>query len=223
MSASRPGRPAQVLKATSAQVRQVRIPLLALQGSAGLEHGPADAAGDALEHARLEGFSAGLAAARLQPVPEALAARNELRAELASIDELMRDFEQRLTMFVVALSLQLSRLVLRSGVRIKPDQVAPAVREAVSRLPGLAAQTRMHMHPADAALMREVTGTEGHPSLTWQIVEDATLARGQCRLVDAGPGEEHPNGASWRQAIEELGRSVDWIDASSAEGGDVVG
>jgi flagellar assembly protein FliH len=167
---------------------------------------------DALERAREEGFAAGLAACQLEPGIAPNAERAELQAQVASITELMQDFDQRLTMFVVALSLQLSKLVLRGTARIKPDRVAPAVREAVSGLPGLRTQTRLHLHPADAALVREMTATDCDPGLPWEIVEDATLGRGQCRLADPLFGADGVGASPWRPSIDALARSVDWID-----------
>jgi flagellar assembly protein FliH len=218
-------RGAPVLRAGNLDVKKFRMPELSPGDSPALpclESQKAGAGFSALERARGEGFAAGLAASQEPPEGAAGVERAELEAHLALTAELMQDFDQRLTMFVVAMSLHLSRLILRGAARIKLDQVTPAVREAVSRLPGLTARTRLHMHPADAALIREVTGTDGHAPLHWEIVEDTTLCRGECRLLDPALGEQQASESPWRQPIDVLARRVDWIDTSASDGRDVA-
>lgn len=167
----------------------------------------------ALERARQEGFTQGLAAGR-EPV-SALAAPEwgQLEAEVRSINELMENFDQRLTMFGLALSLQLSSLVLRSAARVKADQVIPSIRAALRNLPGMAEDTRLHVSARDAALLRRLAASDARLALPWEIVEDDALTPGQCRFRSVRLSGESDAQAPWRQAIQALGESADWVDA----------
>jgi flagellar assembly protein FliH len=209
-----------VLKRCADRAQPFRLPALATapaldSASLGISTATLDEA--AMERARQEGFTQGLAAGREQasgvPAPE----WGELEAEILSINELMDSFDQRLAMFVLALSLQLSTLVLRSAARVKPDQVIPSIRAALRDLPGLAEATRLHMSPQDAALLRRLAASDGRFALPWEIAEDDGLAPGHCRLgsmrLDTEPAGESP----WRQAIQALTANADWVDAKDTD------
>jgi flagellar assembly protein FliH len=159
-----------------------------------------------------EEFLAGLAQGRKRAESAADAERSELTSEIIAINEFLEELEQRLTMFALALGLELSRLVLRSAVRIKPDQVAPAVRNALSTLSGLGQQTRLHLNPVDGNLLRQVTGSDPQLRLRWELVDDPTIEPGRFRLVDAERAAHAAPDRSWREVIGELAGRVDWVD-----------
>lgn len=135
-----------------------------------------------LEKERSRGYEAGLAAARTEV--ERLRADLEARAKrlesligslgkpLASLDQ---EVERQLALLALAIGKQLARRELKSS----PQEIIPLIRECVGRLPIAARDVRVHLHPEDAALVREsLAAPEGERA--WKLIEDPTLSRGGC-------------------------------------------
>lgn len=78
---------------------------------------------------------------------------------------------------VEAIVRQLMRRELKTG----PEQIIGVVRTAVAELPMSARDVRVHLHPDDAALLREKLA-EPASDRAWQVVEDPVLTRGGCRV-----------------------------------------
>jgi len=86
--------------------------------------------------------------------------------------------EQELVMLAVALARQLVRRELKSD----PTQIIGIIREAIAALPVAAREVRVHLHPEDAAVVREhLAPTESERA--WAIVEDPVMARGGCQVT----------------------------------------
>jgi flagellar assembly protein FliH len=167
----------------------------------------------ALQRAREQGYQEGFAAARQQGGAEADAQRADLKALVDGINELMRDFEQGLANDVLSMSLELSKLIVRSSLRVKPDLVISVVREAVAILPGISDQTVLHVNPADAVLLRQLAASDAQlKELPWRIVEDPQLERGGCRLATPATEVDASLETRWRRVIASLGRDDAWID-----------
>jgi flagellar assembly protein FliH len=198
------------------QARVSKLELHDLAGApraAGVQQPPAGAAAPpdaaALERARQQGYQEGLAAVR-QGSQAGLA---ELKALVEGINQLMLDFEQGLANDVLSLSLELSKLIVRSSLRVKPELVIAVVREAVGSLPGVSDQTLLHVHPADAALLRDLVQSDPQfKGLPWKLVEDAQMERGGCRLATATTEADATLETRWRRVIASLGRDDAWID-----------
>lgn len=125
-----------------------------------------------------EGLAAGRAAAveRVARLDHLLA---ELAAPLAVIDERL---EQELAALVAAVARQLVRRELQSA----PAQIIAVVRESLAVLPLGAAAVSVQLHPEDAALVRELLPAEEPAGARrWQLVEEPTLGRGDCRVSSA--------------------------------------
>jgi flagellar assembly protein FliH len=142
---------------------------------------PAQAA-RALESERSRGYEAGLVAARAEV--ERLRADLEARAKrfdsllglvtkpLAAIDE---EVQRQLALLALAIGKQLARRELKAS----PEEIIPLIRECVGRLPAVARDVRVHLHPEDAALVREhLAAPTGERA--WTLIEDPTLSRGGC-------------------------------------------
>jgi flagellar assembly protein FliH len=167
----------------------------------------------ALQRAREQGYQEGLAAGRRQADGESEAERTEIKVLIGGINDLLKDFEQGLANDVLAISLELSKLIVRTSLRVKPELVIAVVREAVSSLPGLNEQTLLYLHPADAALLREVVAADVQfKDLSWKIVEDPQLERGGCRLAAPTTEIDATLETRWRRVIASLGRDDAWID-----------
>jgi flagellar assembly protein FliH len=121
------------------------------------------------------------------------AARREVEAQLAQLktrvtrldgimtslsrpfEELDAEVEKQLTL----LALTVGKQMVRRELRTDPAQVIGVIRESVGRLPVASRDVRVHLHPEDAKVVREVLATPTNER-AWTIVEDPTLTRGGC-------------------------------------------
>ena len=136
----------------------------------------------ALKEAEARGYEAGMARARTETSAR-LAALEErvkrldavLRLLARPLEQLDADIESELAQLALAVGKQLARRELR----IEPAQVIAILRESLALLPATARDVRLHLHPEDAATVREhLTPPAGDRA--WTIVEDPTLSRGGC-------------------------------------------
>ena len=135
-----------------------------------------------LQAAEARGYEAGMARARAETGTR-LATLEErvkhLDAALQLIgrplEQLDADIESELAQLALAVGKQLARRELR----IEPAQVIAILRESLALLPAAAREVRVHLHPEDAATIREHL-TAPAAERAWMIVEDPTLSRGGC-------------------------------------------
>jgi flagellar assembly protein FliH len=128
------------------------------------------------------GYQAGMAAAQA----ETQARVRELEARSARLDSILKQLSRPLEELDVELEKQLISLVLTIGKQIvrrelksDPEQIIAVLRESVSRLPAAARDVRVHLHPEDAAVVRELLATPSNDR-AWSMVEDPSLTRGGC-------------------------------------------
>jgi flagellar assembly protein FliH len=135
-----------------------------------------------MKDAETRGYEAGMARARAETSAQ-LAALGERVKRLDQalhllsrpLEQLDADIEEELAQLALSVGKQLARRELR----IDPAQVIAILRESLALLPAAAREVRVHLHPEDAATVREhltAPGTER----AWTIVEDPTLSRGGC-------------------------------------------
>lgn len=110
----------------------------------------------------------------------------KLTARLAQLlDALARPFEQLdevVEQQLVELAMAVVRQLFRREIRLEPGHIIGVVREAIALLPVASRNVRLHLHPDDAALVREtLSPAEGQPA--WVIVEDPLLTRGGCTVT----------------------------------------
>ena len=101
-----------------------------------------------------------------------------LRALCEPFDRLDESVEKQL----VELATALVRQLFRREIRLDPTHIIGIVREAIQKLPIASRNAQVHLHPDDAALVREsLAPAEGEPA--WLIVEDPLIARGGCKVT----------------------------------------
>jgi flagellar assembly protein FliH len=131
---------------------------------------------------RRAGEEAGYRQGRASGEAEAAVLVGRLQAILDLLAAPLEDLDREVEESLVALATSIARHLLRRELRADPGQVIAVVREAVSVLPVAARNVRLHLNPADAALVRErMRVGEGEES-RWQIVEDPVITRGGCRV-----------------------------------------
>jgi flagellar assembly protein FliH len=83
---------------------------------------------------------------------------------------------------LLQLSLTVARHLVRRELRIEPAQVIAIIRETVALLPASARDVRVHLHPEDAAVVREKLAVPTGER-AWTIAEDPVMGRGGCRVT----------------------------------------
>ena len=141
----------------------------------------------AWEEAYEKGYAAGMNAAQqdIQQRVHALDEQGRMYAGLiqtlaAPLEQLDDDIESQL----VSLSTAIARHLLRRELTIDPSQVLAVVRETVGLLPLAQRHLRVHLHPPDAAIVRDrLAPSQADTETAWVLVEDPMMTRGGCRVV----------------------------------------
>jgi flagellar assembly protein FliH len=142
---------------------------------------------DAWEQGLASGEAEGLRRAeasfakRLSELDVKYAALEAILGTLAKpLDQLDTAIEQELT----KLALIIAKHLVRRELRLDPSQVIGIIRHTVGLLPVATRDLKVHLHPDDAAIVREKLAKPSGES-EWVLKEDPLLARGGCRLTTA--------------------------------------
>jgi flagellar assembly protein FliH len=133
-------------------------------------------------HEGVRGYEAGVARAQ----GEVQGRIGELNARVQRLDGILKllaqplraldeDIEKQLLELAFAVGKQLARRELSAA----PTQVVAILRECLEQLPVAARDVRVHLHPEDAAIVRERLAAPS-AERAWSLIEDPTLARGGC-------------------------------------------
>jgi flagellar assembly protein FliH len=160
---------------------KVEGPILGIHGDRATQGSEAEGA---IQAQRTRGYEAGLAAGRA----EAQRLTAELASRLKRVDSLLtqlaRPFaeldEQTLKQLLV-LALSIGKQLARREIKANPAEIIGLIRECIGRLPAASRDVRVHLHPEDAALVREHLATPAAES-AWSLVEDPTQSRGGCLI-----------------------------------------
>lgn len=139
---------------------------------------------DLQEEAYREAFEQGLAEGRE-------AGRAQLREQVERLAgmfyDLAKPFEEldaEVERELLSLAMALARQIVRRELKADPTQIIGVIREAISALPVAARDVRVHLHPEDAAVVRQnLAPTESERA--WELIEDPVMARGGCQITSA--------------------------------------
>jgi flagellar assembly protein FliH len=131
-----------------------------------------------------EAFDQGLAEGRE-------AGRGEVRAQVEKLAgmfyDLAKPFEAldaEVERELLTLAMALARQIVRRELKTDPTQIIGIIRDAIAALPVAAREVRVHLHPEDAAVVRQnLSPTENERA--WAIIEDPVMARGGCQITTA--------------------------------------
>lgn len=140
---------------------------------------------EAWEHGYKDGHAEGVRkgeaelARRIAEVDVKIAALEAIIGVLAKpLEELDAQVETELT----RLALTVGKHLARRELKIDPTQIIGIIRHTVSLLPLSARNIKIHLHPDDAAIVREkLARASGEQE--WTLAEDPLMARGGCRLT----------------------------------------
>lgn len=132
----------------------------------------------AYEEAWQNGHAEGLKAGEQAVLQRAARYDELLHALCKPFDQLDNSVEKQLVELAIAVVKQL----FRREIKIDPSHVIGVVREAIQLLPVASRSVQVHLHPEDAALVREtLSPAEGEPA--WSIVEDPLITHGGCKVT----------------------------------------
>jgi len=101
---------------------------------------------------------------------------------LASLERPFRELDSEVEEELLQLAFGIARQLVRRELKADPGQVIAVVQEAIAALPVASRHVRVHLHPDDVRLVGEaLTASDGERH--WVLVEDITLARGDCRVL----------------------------------------
>lgn len=112
-----------------------------------------------------------------------------VRAEVERLQQLLARFSRPLQaldddveQLLVAMALDVGRRLAQQTLDADPAGVAVIVRHAIAALAQPVRKAAIHLHPDDAALLQQ-QGLDGADAADWQLVADASLGRGDCRVI----------------------------------------
>jgi flagellar assembly protein FliH len=166
---------------------------------------------------RRRGFEQGSRAGLQQGYSEGSQALEEFQSRKAAdvaarMSQLASAFQSEMALLesqvasdLVSLAIDIARQVLRREVQADAHALLPAATEALRALGENASRLEVRLHPADLEAMR--THLEARPAAQgWRLHEDASLARGGCRVeADSGVADATFE-ARWHAVMATLGR-----------------
>lgn len=165
-----------------------------------------------LEAARAEARAAGFEAGQQAGYATGEAEAASLRMLVEHLRELVEDLEQGIANDVLSLALELSKQIVRTSLRVRPDIVMAVIREVSKGFQGLGESPRLILHPADAALMRQTVEADPAGEWPWTIVEDSAIERGGCKFQTGASEVDATLETRWRRVVASLGRDDAWLD-----------
>lgn len=133
----------------------------------------------AYDEAYAAGLKEGLAAGQAQIKAEAQRL-TQLTAKLSHLlGELDGTVEHELAQFV----LMIARQVLRREASADASYLDGLIKEALALMPLSCRDIKVMVHPEDAELLRAHVIKQDTAESNWRLIEDVSLARGDCRIV----------------------------------------
>ena len=132
----------------------------------------------AWDEAYKKGYDEGLAAGA-----EEIAARSRRFEELLkALSKPFDRLDEKVEKELVELAIAITKQLFRREIRVNPSHVIGVVREAIRLLPVASRNVQVHLHPDDAALVRETLSPAEHEP-AWTIVEDPLIEKGGCNVT----------------------------------------
>lgn len=134
------------------------------------------------EQSEARGYEAGMAKAQAEMqsrITELDTRLKRLDTVLQFIARPLQDLDAEVEKMLLQLALTVGKQLARRELRVDPTQVIAIIRESLAELPSAARNIRVHLHPEDAAIVRERLSAPANER-AWTVVEDPAMARGGC-------------------------------------------
>ncbi|MBI1905622.1 MAG: flagellar assembly protein FliH [Rhodocyclales bacterium] len=160
------------------------------------------------EQARAEGMEAG----RAEGLAAARAEATRLASLVSTMDAALDSVDDAVAEEIIALAIAVARRMVGQTLIDTPASIVDTVKEVLQQTSHN--EVRLHLHPDDAALVREHLATpleQGHH----RIVEDPAIQRGGCRAEATGSQIDATLETRWRRILEGMGRTSTWDQADA--------
>jgi flagellar assembly protein FliH len=124
-----------------------------------------------------DGYAAGAALARDQA--------QKLSQLLDHLARPVAEFDAEVERMLVALTIEVGRRLVNAQLELDPAITAEAVREALEALGGTPRDARVHLHPRDLEVLKNILAPPSDGP-QWRFVADNSLRPGDCRIVTEG-------------------------------------
>lgn len=132
-----------------------------------------------------------------------------------AFDAAFIELEGQVALSVARVATGLARQVVRSELAVRPELVAQVATDAVNAVLLSARHIRVFVHPDDLTLVKGGAG-EALSARGAQLLADATLARGGCRIEsDLGQIDARVQ-VRWEQAASAFGQTLPLVDDAAA-------
>ncbi|MDD2700487.1 MAG: flagellar assembly protein FliH [Sideroxydans sp.] len=168
------------------------------------------------QQAREEALQAGYAEGRQRGYADGLqqaTQENQHLLELANV--LAAKIDETVVQELTGLALDVARQVIQQAVKVQPELLQAAVREAIGSLPVFNQAAHVILNPEDAAMVRDRMGEQlAHTG--WKILEDVRMERGNARLETANSQVDATLAARWERVIAAMGQDAPWLIRTDA-------
>jgi flagellar assembly protein FliH len=139
---------------------------------------------DLQAEAHKEAFEQGLAEGREAGHAEVRAQVERLAGMFYDLAKPFEALDAEVERELLTLAMALARQIVRRELKTDPTQIIGIIREAIAALPVATRDVRVHLHPEDAAVVKQhLSPTENERA--WTIIEDPVMARGGCQITTA--------------------------------------
>lgn len=148
------------------------------------------------ESARLEGYANGYREGyenghREGETEGKLLSQEKMDIEVSHFVALNQKYAEQLSLAhnevskeLLDLSLSLAQAMVATKIELEPDTILAIVQEAIDLLPSVHQPAKIHLHPIDAAIVKQKM-TEEAGGAAWRVVSDQDIERGGCKLDTA--------------------------------------
>lgn len=160
-----------------------------------------------LQQAQQEGYAAGYREGGARAAAEAA----RLQQLVTALGEESLQLDQRLADELLALALAVSKQVMRQALKLRPELILAVINEVLGQVPQTDKRAQLMLHPEDATLVRARLGEQLARS-NWEILEDAELQRGGCRLHTPDCDIDATLERRWQRVVAAIGDEHAWLD-----------
>jgi len=132
----------------------------------------------AYEEAYARGLREGIAAGQAQVKDTA----RRFVGLAQALERPLKDGGEALERELLQICLTIARQIVRREIHLDRGQIVAVIREAVAALPVATQAIQIRLHPEDGAMVRTVMA-ESQEDVTWKIIDDPALTRGDCRIL----------------------------------------
>jgi len=136
----------------------------------------------AREQSEARGYEAGMAKAQAEMkgrIAQLDTQIKRLDTLLQFVSRPLQNLDAEVENMLLHLALTVGKQLARRELTVDPTQVIAIIRESLAELPAAAREIRVHLHPDDAAIVRERL-TAPSNERAWSVIEDPTMSRGGC-------------------------------------------